>query len=133
MCNQRRRLKRATITSLASGCFGSLADGFSKCSTAEMAQPFPTIIPGLRSPFEKVGGIVYFGRMLDKMRLAAAGKLPAGWQATRGTAMKTNLDSRCCNFLRVDYAALEKETLQGEKTDDELLARAFKNGRQPGE
>jgi gluconokinase len=98
-----------------------------------MAQTFPTIIPGLRSPFDQVGGIVYFGRMLDKMRLAAAGKLPAGWQPTRGTAMKTNLDSRCCSFLRVDYAALEKETLKGETMDDELLARPFKNGRQPSE
>ena len=99
----------------------------------EATAAYPTIIPGLRSPFEKVGGIVYFGRMLDKMRLAAAGILPAGWQPTRGTAMKTNLDSRCCTFLQVDYAALEKETLKGGKTDDELLAWAFKNGCQPSE
>jgi hypothetical protein len=99
----------------------------------EAKAAYPTIIPGLRSPFDRVGGVVYFGRMLDKMRLAAAGKLPAGWQPTRGTAMKTNLDSRCCSFLYVDYAALEKETLKGEKTDDELLAWAFKNGHQPGE
>ena len=98
-----------------------------------MAQSYPTIIPGLRSPFDQVEGIIYFGRMLDKMRLAAAGKLPAGWQPTRGTAMKTNLDSRCCSFLQVDYTALEKETLRGGKTDNELLAWAFKNGRHPGE
>ena len=39
-----------------------------------MAKPYPTIIPGLRSPAEQVNGLVYFGRMLDKMRLAAAGK-----------------------------------------------------------
>ena len=109
------------------------ADGIGECSTADMAQPFPTIIPGLRSPFARVGGIVYFGRMLDKMRLAAAGKLPAGWQPTRGTAMKTSFDSRCCTFLKVDYAALERETLKGEKTDEELLAWSFKNGRQPSE
>ena len=25
-------------------------------------------IPGLRSDYEKVGGLVYFGRMLDKIR-----------------------------------------------------------------
>lgn len=98
-----------------------------------MAQLYPTIIPGLRSPFEKVGDIVYFGRMLDKMRLAVAGNLPTGWQPTRGTAMRTNLDSRCCSFLHVDYPTLEEEALHGEKTDDELLAWAFKNGRQPGE
>jgi hypothetical protein len=99
----------------------------------DVAQLYPTIIPGLRSPFEQVGGIVYFGRMLDKMRLAAAGKLPAGWQPARGTAMKNSFDSRCCNFLRVDYAALERETLEGAKTDEQLLAWAFENGRQPSE
>jgi gluconokinase len=98
-----------------------------------MAQLYPTIIPGLRSPFDKVGGIVYFGRMLDKMRLAAAKKLPEGWQKTRGTTVKKSFDSRCCNFLHVDYAALEREALQGTKTDDELLAWAFKIGRQPSE
>lgn len=96
-----------------------------------MAQPYPTIIPGLRSPFDQVGGIVYFGRMLDKMRLAAAGKLPAGWQTTRGAARTNSFDSRCCNFLHVDYAALEREALKGVKTDDELLAWAFNNGREP--
>ena len=33
-------------------------------------------VPGLRSPYLKVGRLVYFGRMLDKIRLHAAGKLP---------------------------------------------------------
>jgi len=33
-------------------------------------------IPELRSPYEKVGGIVYFGRMIDKIRLHEAGQLP---------------------------------------------------------
>ena len=97
-----------------------------------MAQPYPTIIPGLRSPFDQLKGIVYFGRMLDKIRLAAAGKLPEAWQAARGTTMATNFDARCCRFLHIDYAALEKETLKG-GTDEALLAWTFKNGRQPSE
>jgi len=46
-----------------------------------MAKPYPTLIPGLRSPLAQVGGLVYFGRMLDKIRLAVAGRLPAGWLA----------------------------------------------------
>jgi hypothetical protein len=96
-----------------------------------MAQPYPTIIPGLRSPFDQVNGIVYFGRMLDKMRLAAAGKLPEGWQAARGTTLKGSFDWRCSLFLKVDYAALEVETLNGDKTDAELLEWAFLHGRQP--
>ena len=97
-----------------------------------MALPYPTLIPGLRSPFDQVKGIVYFGRMLDKIRLAAAGKLPEGWQAMRGTPTKGTFDSRCCQFLHIDYAALEAEALKG-GSDEELLAWAFANGRQPSE
>jgi hypothetical protein len=97
-----------------------------------MPQPFPTLIPGLRSPSAQVNGIVYFGRMLDKIRLAGAGKLPEGWQAARGTAMPTSFDARCCRFLRIDYAALEAETLKG-GTDAELLAWAFAHGTKPSE
>jgi hypothetical protein len=97
-----------------------------------MSQKYPTIIPGLRSPSEQVKGLVYFGRMLDKIRLQAAGKLPEGWQTARGTAMPGSFDARCCRFLRIDYAALEAETLKG-GSDEELLAWAFKNARQPSE
>jgi hypothetical protein len=97
-----------------------------------MALSYPTIIPGLRSPFDQVNGIVYFGRMLDKIRLAAAGKLPEGWQPMRGTTAKGTFDGRCCSFLHIDYAALEAETLKG-GSDAALLAWAFANGRQPSE
>jgi hypothetical protein len=93
---------------------------------------YPTIIPGLRSPSEKVGGVVYFGRMLDKIRLYASGKLPEGWQAARGTTNKSSFDSRCCRFLHIDYAAIEKETLKG-GSDEQLLEWAFNNGRRPSE
>jgi hypothetical protein len=97
-----------------------------------MTQSYPTLIPGLRSPFDLVQGIVYFGRMLDKIRLAAAGKLPAAWQALRGTPTPGTFDARCCQFLHIDYAALERETLKG-GGDEELLAWAFAQGRQPSE
>jgi gluconokinase len=97
-----------------------------------MPNSYPTIIPGLRSPFDQVNGLVYFGRMLDKMRLAAAGKLPEGWEAARGQKLKLSFDGRCCSFLRIDYAALEKETLKG-GSDEQLLAWAYANGRKPSE
>jgi gluconokinase len=96
-----------------------------------MASLYPTIIPGLRSPLDEVNGLVYFGRMLDKLRLAAAGKLPAGWQASRGPVSKTSFDGRCCAFLQIDYAALEAETLKGGKSDEELLEWAFAHGHRP--
>jgi len=98
-----------------------------------MAQPYPTIIPGLRSPFAHVNGLVYFGRMLDKIRLATAGKLPPEWEAARGMKMKTSFDSRCCRFLQIDYAALEAETLKSGKSDEELLEWVFQHGRRPSE
>jgi gluconokinase len=98
-----------------------------------MAQPYPTLIPGLRSPSEQIQGLVWFGRMLDKIRLAAAGKLPEGWQPARGTKMSGSFDARCCRFLKIDYAALEAETLKGDKTDEQLLEWAFAHGRRPAE
>lgn len=97
-----------------------------------MALPYPTHIPGLRSPSEQVNGLVYFGRMLDKIRLSAAGKLPAGWQPMRGAPDRTTFDARCCSFLRIDYAALETETLKG-GSDADLLAWAFAHGRKPSD
>jgi gluconokinase len=97
-----------------------------------MASLYPTLIPGLRSPFEQVNGMVYFGRMLDKMRLAAAGKLPPAWVEMRGTAKKA-FDWRCCQFLKVDYGALETEVLKGDQSDAELLEWAFQHGRRPDE
>ena len=36
-------------------------------------------VDGLRSAYAKVGELVYFGRMLDKIRLADENKLPAGY------------------------------------------------------
>jgi len=98
-----------------------------------MANPYPTIIPGLRSPAEQVNGVVYFGRMLDKMRLAAAGKLPEGWRTMRGAPNPVTFDARCCRFLGLHYAALEAETLKDDKSDAELLEWAFQHGRRPSE
>ena len=65
-----------------------------------MVQSYPTLIPGLRSPSAVVDGLVYFGRMLDKIRLHAAGQLPAAYQANLGDAQTYVLDGRCCRFLR---------------------------------
>ena len=40
-------------------------------------------IPGLRHSAEQVEGLVFLGRMLDKIRLHAQGKLPPDYK--RGT------------------------------------------------
>lgn len=80
-------------------------------------------VPGLRSCYAKTGRLVYFGRMLDKIRLHAAGRLPADYTANLGIGF----DGRCCNFLRVKYADLAARTLAG-GTDEEILAWAHETG-----
>ncbi len=82
-------------------------------------------VPGLRHSAEQVGGLVFFGRMLDKMRLRAQGKLPSDYKTT-GT------DQRVCRFLRVEYAALLERVLAG-TTDQEALEWCFTHGRRPNE
>ncbi len=84
-------------------------------------------VPGLRSVYAKVGRLVYFGRMLDKIRLHAAGRLPADYVANLGDAQQLVLDGRCCRFLDISYADLRARTLAG-GTDDELLAWAHAHG-----
>jgi hypothetical protein len=84
-------------------------------------------VPGLRSVYTKVGRLVYFGRMLDKIRLHAAGKLPAEYQANLGDTQFYVLDGRCCRFLGVPYAELRDRTLAG-GTDEEILAWAHARG-----
>ena len=87
-------------------------------------------VPGLRSSYEKVGGIVYFGRMVDKIRLRFAGRLPEGYNL--GTKVWTWFDARCTRFLAVNYEALVERVLAG-GTDEEILAWCFKQGRRPSE
>ncbi len=79
-----------------------------------------------KSPYDKVGGIVYFARMLDKIRMKAAGKLSADYYENLGTGF----DGRCVRFLKVTYAALGERVLKG-GTDDEILDWCFKTGRRP--
>jgi gluconokinase len=80
-------------------------------------------VPGLRSTYAKTGRLVYFGRMLDKIRLNAAGKLPSDYVPN----MSKGFDSRCCNFLRIAHADLVKCVLQG-GTDENVLSWCHEKG-----
>ena len=82
-------------------------------------------VPGLRSPYIMVGRLVYFGRMLDKIRLHAAGRLPVDEYVPN---LSKGFDSRCCGFLRVDYDELRKRALAGKDSDEQLLAWAEERG-----
>jgi gluconokinase len=84
-------------------------------------------VPGLRSPYIKVGRLVYFGRMLDKIRLHAAGKLPAEYVENYGDEKPTVFDARCCRFLGVSHAEIVAQVLAG-KTDEQTLAWCHAKG-----
>jgi gluconokinase len=83
-------------------------------------------VPGLRSSYERVGGLVFFGRMLDKIRLHALGRLPSDYNHGTGS------DLRCTRFLRIEYPALVEHVLQS-GTDEEVLEWCFQQGRRPTE
>jgi gluconokinase len=83
---------------------------------------------GVRSPFIKVNGYVYFARMLDKIRAHTKGQLPADYQANLGKGF----DEFCVRFLRVDYNDLIDRVKEG-GTDEELLQWCFGKGRRPSD
>lgn len=83
-------------------------------------------IPNLRSPHDKVGGIVYFGRMIDKVWLHLANQLPSDYQPFFGKGF----DARCVNFLGVLHEALVQRARAG-GTEGELLEWCYSVGRKP--
>lgn len=86
--------------------------------------PFP-----LRSPRDTVGGIMVFGRILDKIRLHAQGALPAGYHLGV-IAGKRTFDDRVCRLLGVDFDALTARVLAG-GSDEAVLEWCFETGRRP--
>ncbi|HEY5078985.1 MAG TPA: DUF5069 domain-containing protein, partial [Opitutaceae bacterium] len=91
------------------------------------------IIPGLRSPYEKVGRLVYFGRVLDKVRLHAQGKLPPDYVANLGDTTPGMFDTRCCGFLRVPYEDIKRRTLEGGSDEAILEWVEHRGGRRTDE
>jgi len=84
-------------------------------------------VPNLRSPYAKVGRLVYFGRMLDKIRLHSRGRLPADYVENLGDKTPGMFDTRCCAFLRIPYDDLRRRTLRG-GTDEAVLEWAERRG-----
>jgi Domain of unknown function (DUF5069) len=82
----------------------------------------------LRSPSEKVGGLFYFRRMLDKIRLHARGELPSDYHANLGKGF----DEKCVTFLRINYDELVEWVKRG-GSDEEILQWCFDHGRRPTE
>ena len=83
-----------------------------------------------KSPKEMTSGMMYFPRMLDKIRLHARGELGADYHKNLGAIRAA--DGVCCNFLRVHYRDLRERVLQG-GTDEEILDWCFEKGRRLNE
>jgi gluconokinase len=87
-----------------------------------MSEQFP------RSPYDAIKGLVYFPRMLDKIRRHEAGVLPPLYLPHLGSGF----DGRCLNFLGVKYEDVKKLVLAGEP-DEAILDWCFEHGRSPTE
>jgi Domain of unknown function (DUF5069) len=83
-----------------------------------------------KSPKEKAGGMSYFPRMLDKIRLRAKGELGEEYHANMG--IPRSADGMCLNFLRVNHDALRERVLQG-GSDEEILEWCYEKGRRLNE
>jgi hypothetical protein len=83
-----------------------------------------------KSPGDMVGGMRYFGRMLDKIRLHACGELGSEYHGNMGKP--ATADGACLNFLRVNYADLCQRVLAG-GSDEEILEWCFEKGRRLNE
>src|SRR5947207_9230954 len=83
---------------------------------------------GLRSPYDKVGGLFYFGRMLDKIRLHDKGELPLEYEVNLGKGF----DKKCATFLRVRYELVVEYANYG-LGDEAILESCFGMGRRPSE
>ena len=80
------------------------------------------------SAYQETNGMVYFARMLDKIRKFHNSELREDFHDNLGV----RLDGRCVDFLRVNYKDLVKRTLEG-GTDEEILQWCFANGRELNE
>jgi hypothetical protein len=93
-----------------------------------MAPSFAMKIEGLRSPYQKVANLYHLGRMLDKIRLQQADRLPAEYLPNYG--LSAGLDGHLCGFLGVEFSAVCERVRQG-GTDGEIAEWCFQHGLRP--
>jgi hypothetical protein len=83
-----------------------------------------------KSPKQMTAGIMYFPRVLDKIRLHARGELSEDYHPNLGHPTKG--DGVLCNFLRVKFDELTKRVQEG-GTDEEVLEWCYTTGRRLNE
>jgi hypothetical protein len=86
-------------------------------------------VEGLRSPFDKtLGGLHHLGRMIDKMRLKLAGRLPEDFHRNYG--LSVGLDGSLCGFLGIRFEDVEARVAQG-GSDEEIAEWVFAHSLRP--
>jgi hypothetical protein len=68
------------------------------------------------SAYDRTGGLVYFARMLHKIRLHTAGGLSADYHSNLGCGF----DGRCCRLLGITYQHVCARVAEG-GSDEEIL------------
>jgi hypothetical protein len=86
-------------------------------------------VEGLRSPYDKtLGGVHHLGRMLDKIRLMQAGKLPEHFHRNYGLSI--GLDGQLCGFLNVKFDDVVAQVQAG-GADADVAEWIFGTGLRP--
>ena len=86
-------------------------------------------VEGLRSPYDKtLGGVHHLGRMLDKIRLMQAGKLPEHFHSNYGLSI--GLDGQLCGFLNVKFDDVVAQVQAG-GADVDVAEWIFGTGLRP--
>lgn len=77
-----------------------------------------------RSPYDKIGGLVFLGRTIDKIRFKAVGHLRPDFFALMGDGY----DGRIMKYLSLEYAKFAEYVLSG-ASDEECWQYCISNGR----
>jgi len=80
------------------------------------------------SPYDTCHGLVYFPRMIDKIRKHAEGQLGTDYVPNLGKGF----DVRCCSLLGIDYDVLTA-AVGSSMTDEQAWEWVSKNGKSPTE
>ena len=86
-------------------------------------------VEGLRSPYDKtLGDVHHLGRMLDKIRLMQAGRLPEHFHRNYGLSI--GLDGQLCGFLNVKFEDVVAKVQAG-AADADVAEWIFSTGLRP--
>lgn len=83
------------------------------------------------SDYVQTKGVIFFARMLDKIRLKNEGLLPPDYNYA-GCPVWDCFDARFCRFFDVDPERLTARTLEG-GTNEEILEWCFETFGRPNE